>query len=161
MIIKSNNGDKVVAIKETERYFLVIDGSKYFKPFWYKDDCYQQLEKLEVQSRSLEKSNGALTAHCELMRQSLSRLNHRLEERFEFVLGEISTDLQAEWEKATQLQNQVPEQSLAEVQIQAVNDFCTKIGLFDSDQDCIDISRGSLIEFVEDLQKSAGKKASE
>lgn len=60
-----------------------------------------QDESLEI----LERENAKLKEDCTEFRVQLIRLQYRLSERFEFILGQVNTDLQAEYEKSMELIN--------------------------------------------------------
>ena len=65
-------------------------------------ECYaEQFHQLKQQLREKE-------ARIAELEKSLSGLQHRLQERFEFALGQISSDLQAEYEHSMRLMGKEP-----------------------------------------------------
>lgn len=70
------------------------------------EKALQQLREKEARIADLE--------------NSLQSLHRRLHERFEFVLGDIGSDLQAAYEQSVALLKKSPQQSLAAIQVDAV-----------------------------------------
>lgn len=112
-------------------------------------DKYSRLKMMHLPSADVIE----VMAHNMVLTDQLKRLQYRLQERFEWVLGTITQDLQAEYEKSLDIIEQTPMQSLAEIQAKAIED-----AVFDADT--VTITSAiicSLSDYVSYLKDYAGK----
>ena len=70
-----------------------------------------------------EQVTNELNAKVGRLEDQLMRLQARLQERFEFVLGDIGTDLQAEYERSLDIINESGSQALSEIKADTVNNL--------------------------------------
>ena len=70
-----------------------------------------------------EQVTNELNAKVGRLEDQLIRLQARLQERFEFVLGDIGTDLQAEYERSLDIINESGSQALSEIKADTVNNL--------------------------------------